>query len=118
METYRAQGSSFCLVFSSSSTSLPFFFNRPLLPPLILPLLEKSPPSLFLFRSPPFSLFQSSSTSQPLLPAIRRTPLPEPTSHQPPEKKEKRKKQRNSPLLRSLRGGSTIENLNCRFLAR
>ena len=55
------------------------------LPPSLFPLL------FFLFLSFVFLPFLSFPASQPLLPAIRRTPLPEPTSHQPPEKREKRK---------------------------
>ena len=54
MEIYRAQGSSFCLVSSSSSTGLPSFSAVPCSPLLILPLLPKSPPLLFpVFLSKP-----------------------------------------------------------------
>ena len=75
---------------------------------LSLPLHQKNlppqiSPSFFFFFL--FSSFLSSSASHPLLPAIRRTSLPEPTSHQPPEKKEKRKKTKKLPSASQPQGG-------------
>ena len=87
-----------------SSFELPLFLWIPLylvLPSSVSPSQRSLPPPLpsllFFFFSTVFLLFLSSSASQPLLPAIRRTPLPEPTSHQPLEKKEKKEKNKETP---------------------